>query len=157
MNRAATRPPNKKGRSKHMNNTGSPFRLTLEDVERARAERRAFDEQKDRELREQIAQREREAQERERSKEESRQRWLLKLEAEEEEKRKVAEARLEEQLAPERERAMRQWFIDHPGKTEADFIKYAWPQLRQNIVEDRRRELLETEREKMRTSGNYQL
>ena len=138
-----------------MSNT-NPFHLTPEDRERLRLEHEQFLAQQDRALQEQFARREAEDQERQRSKEESRRQWLLKLKAEEEEKGKVAEARLEEQLAPDKARIQREWLANHPGKTEADFMQ-VWPRLRQGIVEDRRRELLETEREKMRTSGNYQL
>ena len=124
-----------------MSNIGSPFRLTLEDIERARAERRAFDEQKDRELQEQIARQEREAQEHERAKEESRRRWALKLETDREEQQRASEARLEEELAPDKARIQREWLANHPGKTPAEFDRFAWPQIRLNLVEDRRREL----------------
>ena len=136
-----------------MSNT-NPFHLTPEDRERLRLEHEQFLAQQDRALQEQFVRREAEEQERQRSKEEARKEWLAQLKGKEEERRKVAEAKLEEELQPQREKLLLQWLS--AGKTEADFMQ-VWPRLRQGIVEDRRRELLETEREKMRTSGNYQL
>ena len=67
------------------------------------------------------------------------------------------EARLEAALAPERIRLERQWLADHPDRTRADFLARAWPQLRQNLGDERAAEHFEEQKAALRKSGAYNL
>lgn len=80
-----------------------------------------------------------------------------KAEAEEEARRKAAEEQLELELQPEKARIRRQWLADHPGKTPAEFDRFAWPNLRQNVIEAREERLRREQREKLAASGSYQM
>jgi len=61
-----------------------------------------------------------------------------------------AEVARENLLSPEKDRRRREWLANHPERTEQDFERYAWPQLRANLeaqteattFEDRKAELL---------------
>ena len=64
-------------------------------------------------------------------------------------------ARLEAALAPERDRLQRQWLADHPDLTPEDFRRRAWPQLRQNLGDERAGEHLEAEKAALRRTGMY--
>ncbi len=66
-------------------------------------------------------------------------------------------ARLEAALAPERDRLERQWVADHPGHSAEDFRRHAWPQLRQNLGDQRAGEHLEAEKAALARSGRYGL
>ncbi len=52
---------------------------------------------------------------------------------------------------------LRQWLVDHPGKTESDFNREAWHHLRQNLIEQRENDALEAELQAAKTSGIYGL
>jgi hypothetical protein len=104
-----------------------------------------------------LAEQEREVEERREANEEARNRYLAKLAAEKEERRKIAEAELEEQLAPDKARTQREWLANHPGKTVQEFERFAWPQLRLNVIEDRQHAQLEQAKASLRASGRYSL
>ena len=80
---------------------------------------------------------------------------LVKEEAEKADRLKAQEERLEEALSPERERLMREWIANHPGKTEADFSRFAWPQLRPNVVAEREAHFRREQSERILASGQY--
>ncbi len=126
------------------------------DITQSPAYRRAA-EQRRRDSEELEAQQAREVEERREANEAARNRYLAKLAAEKEERRKVAEAKLEEQLAPDKARTQREWLANHPGKTVAEFERYAWPQLRLNVIEDRQHAQLEQAKASLRASGRYSL
>ena len=65
------------------------------------------------------------------------------------------DARLEAALAPERTRLERQWLADHPGHSAEDFRRRAWPQLRQNLGDERAAQHLEAEKAALRRTGMY--
>lgn len=102
-----------------------------------------------------LAAQEREAEERRRANEEARRAWLATLEKERALKRAAAEAQVEHDLAPERDRLKREWLAAHSGKTERDFIEHAWPQLRQNVIAERERRQIEATEALLRASGQY--
>jgi hypothetical protein len=126
------------------------------DITQSPAYRRAA-EQRRRDSEELEAQQAREVEERREANEEARNRYLAKLAAEKEERRKVAEAKLEEQLAPDKARTQREWLANHPGKTVAEFERYAWQHLRLNIIADKERELAEQHMAALRATGKYSL
>lgn len=81
--------------------------------------------------------------------------YLDDLEAERQAKRDEAEARLDAQLAPTKERARNQWLYDHPDKTADDFEAHAWPLLRKNLVEDQRESIKNKYLDQARAAGRY--
>jgi hypothetical protein len=111
------------------------------------AQRRAREELEREELEEQA--------ERQRRNEEARARYLATLEAERAARRAADEAKLEQELSPERERLKRSWLADHPGKSEKEFHTQAWPNLRLNVIEERDRRQMEATKAAMRSNGKY--
>jgi hypothetical protein len=108
----------------------------------------------EREERERIAAREQA--ERDRSNAEVRRQYLAGLDAKRAEEHARAESAVEEQIAPERARAMREWLANNAGKTERDFMIFAWPHLRLNVIAERQRADAEALKAKLRASGRYQ-
>jgi multidrug efflux pump subunit AcrA (membrane-fusion protein) len=82
-------------------------------------------------------------------------RYLAKLDAEQDALRAAAEARLEEAIAPDRLRLMRDWLANHAGKSEKDFMDVAWPHHRLNFIEERDRRQLEATKAALRSTGKY--
>jgi len=93
--------------------------------------------------------------ERKRRNDAARGRYLAKLDAERAERRAAAETRLEEEIAPERERLKRSWLADHSGKTEKDFMAVAWPHLRLNLIEERDWRQVEVNKAALLSTGKY--
>jgi hypothetical protein len=100
---------------------------------------------------------ERAEEENRRANEEAAGRWHAKVKPEQDTKRAEDEATLEAELAPERERLQREWLAAHPGKAVADFLRHAWPGLRQNIIEARRQAELDAIQRQFHASGMYSL
>ncbi len=92
-----------------------------------------------------------------RANEEARTRRMADMEAAREAKRKEADALVEKSLAPDKARVMREWLAQDAARTEAQFNSHAWPQLRLNILEEKRAVAFEQQKEKMRASGRYTL
>ena len=67
------------------------------------------------------------------------------------------EARLEAALAPQRDRLEREWLANHPDHSPEDFRRRAWPQLRQNLGDERAAEHFEEQKAALRRSGAYGL
>ena len=65
------------------------------------------------------------------------------------------DARLEASLEPERTKLQRQWLADHPDLTPEDSRRRAWPQLRQNLGDERAAQHLEAEKAALRRTGMY--
>jgi len=65
------------------------------------------------------------------------------------------DARLEAALAPERDRLEREWLANHPDHSPEDFRRRAWPQLRQNLGDERAAQHLEAQKEALRATGKY--
>lgn len=78
-----------------------------------------------------------------------------KLEAERKAKLDEAEAAFDAEIAPEKLRLRRQWLADHPGRSERDFDKEAWPHLRENLKDQAQAEAREAMRQSLLRSGNY--
>ena len=80
-----------------------------------------------------------------------------KLVAESAAKRKAAaeaeaarrEAELEAQLAPAKQRELRNWLINHPDQTEAVFLAKVWPLVRENLLEDEKQRRAAAIRERL--------
>ena len=79
---------------------------------------------------------EREAEERREENQRFRDEHLAGLATQRAEEHKLEERRLDALLEPEKQRRKRQWLADHPDKSESDFERHAWPQLRVNLVEE---------------------
>lgn len=75
---------------------------------------------------------------------------LKEIEAQKEAEREAADALVEQSLAPDKARIRRQWLAQDPVRTELQFNSHAWPQLRLNLIEDRRAAAFEAEKESMR-------
>jgi hypothetical protein len=82
---------------------------------------------------------------------------LASIEADREAERKAADAITEQSLAPDKARVMREWLAQDPARTEAQFNSHAWPQLRLNLIEEKRAAIFEETKERMRASGRYTL
>jgi multidrug efflux pump subunit AcrA (membrane-fusion protein) len=82
-------------------------------------------------------------------------RYLAKLDAERAARRAADETKLEAEISPERERAMREWLANHPGKSEKDFLAVAWSHLRLNIIEERDRRQVEATKSALLSTGKY--
>ncbi len=82
---------------------------------------------------------------------------LASIEAAQEAERKAADAIDEQSIAPSKARVMREWLAQDAARTEAQFNSHAWPQLRLNILEEKRAASFEATKEKMRASGRYTL
>jgi hypothetical protein len=67
------------------------------------------------------------------------------------------EQELEEMLARERDRLMREQLANHPSQTADDFLRHAWLQLRRNLIEDREREQMAAMQPQLRATGAYDL
>ena len=50
---------------------------------------------------------------------------------------KAADAAIDREIEPQKQMLKRQWLADHPGKSESDFERSAWPLLRENLVAER--------------------
>jgi ribosomal protein L11 methylase PrmA len=93
--------------------------------------------------------------ERERSNAESRRQYLASLESKRAAERARAEARLDQELEPEKTRTGREWLANHPYKSNADF-EQVWKQhLRPNAVENLERAKGEAVKASLRASGKY--
>ena len=79
------------------------------------------------------------------------------LEAQQAAERRRHEAELDAELEPVKQRTKREWLASHPAATEADFERRAWPLLRQNLLEDRREQLIARTQEQLRQTGLYSL
>ncbi len=90
-----------------------------------------------------------------RENEAARKKYLAELDARREVRRQEADKALELQLEQKKQYLMRDWLAQHPGKTDADFNKQAWPLLRQNILEDDKRATADATKQRLRQSGNY--
>jgi membrane carboxypeptidase/penicillin-binding protein PbpC len=86
---------------------------------------------------------------------EARARRLNKLDGERIAKQSESDAQTELELAPEKRRLEREWLANNQGATAADFEKKAWHLLRVNLIERRRAEAFEAE--KQRAAGRYAL
>ncbi len=75
--------------------------------------------------------------------------------AERAERRAAADARLEQEIAPERVRLMRDWLANHPDHDEKDFMAVAWAHLRLNVIAERDRRQSEDIKAAMRSTGKY--
>ena len=84
-----------------------------------------------------------------------RDRYLAELAASRAAAQAEQDSRLEAALAPERARLERQWLADHPDLTPEDFRRRAWPQLRQNLGDQRAGEHFEAQKAALRKSGAY--
>ncbi len=83
---------------------------------------------------------------------------LASIEADRESERKAADAIDEQSIAPDKARVMREWLAQDAARTTAMFNSHAWPQLRLNILEEKRAASFEAMKEKMRAnSGRYTL
>ena len=79
------------------------------------------------------------------------------LEAQQTAERQRHEEALDAELEPTKQRMKREWLANHPAATEADFERRAWPLLRQNLLEDRREQLIARTQEQLRQTGMYSL
>jgi hypothetical protein len=86
---------------------------------------------------------------------EVRRRYLAKIEAERKAKRAEADAVIEAELQPEKKRLEREWLANNPTLTAADFEKKAWHLLKENLIEQRKAEAFEAE--KQRLSSRYSI
>ena len=93
--------------------------------------------------------------ERVRANDEARQRYLATLEAKKAALRAVHQAALEQEIAPERERVMHEWLANHAGKTEADFMRAAWPHLRANVLAEREQRIAAANRAELLSRHSY--
>jgi hypothetical protein len=80
---------------------------------------------------------------------------LASIEAAKEAERKAADAVDEQSIAPSKARVMREWLAQDAARTEAQFNSHAWPQLRLNLIEEKRAAIFEETKERMRASGRY--
>src|SRR6185369_16600880 len=67
------------------------------------------------------------------------------LAAQRAERQKEAEAKLEKDLQPQKEALKRDWLANNPSFNASDFETKAWPLLKGNLVEQRKREALDAE------------
>ncbi len=66
---------------------------------------------------------------------EARQKYLNGLATAKAAKQAEHSAEIDQSLEAKKQQLMRQWLVDHPDKTAADFDKLAWTYLRQNLIE----------------------
>ncbi len=92
---------------------------------------------------------------RDRSNAETRRKYLAGLDAEKAEKRKLHDIATDLELEPQKQTLRRQWLVDHPGKTSAQFESGAWPLLRENLITERTQRAYEATSEEIqnRMSG----
>ncbi len=123
-------------------------------TEMQRRQERVLDEQ--RKEREQREQQERADQdERVRHNAETRRQYLATLEEKREGERRRAEAEVDRQLEPEKQRARNEWLANHPYQTPTDF-ENTWKQfLRPNAVENLERQAYEATKQALRATGKY--
>ncbi len=88
---------------------------------------------------------------------EARRKYLSGLEATKAEKQREFGAQVDAELEPQKQTAMREWLANHPDQTAADFEKKAWHLLRENLIEQRNTEVLESTKRQMQASGRYSL
>ncbi len=86
---------------------------------------------------------------------ETRRKYLAGLEAAKAEKQAERDAEIDQSLEAKKQQLMRQWLVDHPDKTAADFDKLAWTYLRQNLVEQGEADNRESVRNSMLKTGRY--
>jgi len=86
---------------------------------------------------------------------EARKAYLSKLAAERAAKQAEADARLDQQLEPEKQRTGREWLANHLGKSQSDFEQVWTAHLRANAVENLERAKGEALRASLRASGQY--
>jgi hypothetical protein len=83
---------------------------------------------------------------------------LASIEADREAERAAADAIDEQSIAPDKARVMREWLSQDASRTESQFNQKAWPQLRLNILEEKRAAAFEQQKERMRANrGRYTL
>ncbi len=90
-----------------------------------------------------------------RANDEARQRRLAQLDAEKAARLAAHQAEIEREIAPHRERVMHEWLANHAGKTEADFMRDAWPTLRLNVLAERERRIAAANRAALLASHSY--
>jgi hypothetical protein len=78
--------------------------------------------------------------------------WQQKLKAEEDARKAEADAKFDAEVEPIRIRRCREWLVGQPDKTEANFMKRAWPHIRQTLLEDQRERMYQ-----MARGGKYQM
>ncbi len=94
--------------------------------------------------------------ERVRSNAESRRQYLATLESKRAAERAKAEAEVDRQLEPEKQRTRNEWLANHPYQS-ADAFEKTWKQfLRPNAVQDLERQAGEQIKASLRASGKYQ-
>ncbi len=98
-----------------------------------------------------------EQRERDESNAQARARYLDGLKATEDAARREREERVEAALAPQRERAAREWLVAHPAHNASDFMRQAWPLIKANILDDEAAANLEAATRQLRASGKYSL
>lgn len=87
--------------------------------------------------------------------EDNRQRRLAALEAERRAKAQDHEAEIEAALEPRKQQLKRQWLVDHPDRSDADFERHAWPKLCANLVADDEEAATASVRAGLLRSGQY--
>lgn len=110
-------------------------------------------EQQRRERAEREGQEAEEAKQRRRENEELHRQRLAKLQAEKDERKRQREAELEESLAADKARERHRWLAEHPDQTREDFEHKAWPHLKANLLEQRKRHEMESLLEQARSIG----
>ncbi len=120
--------------------------VTQQALARQRREREAWEEQQQEEQAERV-----------RANTEARERYLAGLAAKQAEERRRHDADTEAALAPDKERARRDWLIAHPGQDAAAFEQVAWPLVRENLLADDQARTLETLRAQIRADPRYSL
>ena len=71
--------------------------------------------------------------------------------------RRRREAEVNQRLEPIKQRLKREWLADHPESDERVFEQKAWPQLKLNVLEDQRAELVRRVQEQLKATGMYSL
>ncbi len=85
----------------------------------------------------------------------TRRKYLDGLEAAKAEKQRELDAVIELDLAPEKRRLQNEWLANNPNFTASDFEQKAWHLLKENLIEQRRAEAFEIE--KQRVASRYAL
>jgi regulator of protease activity HflC (stomatin/prohibitin superfamily) len=67
------------------------------------------------------------------------------------------EAAINASLAADKETAKRSWLAEHPGHSDEEFERVAWPHLKQNLLEARDVSAAEIITQELRATGNYRM
>lgn len=81
---------------------------------------------------------------------------LARIEADKQALRDADYAQQEVELAPQRETERRAWLAAHPGHSNEEFAKQAWPAIRENLIAQAKAAKLDALIAKARSSGDYQ-